>query len=109
MAAPSVATSGIASVPVGTELFVAVATLGGVFVWKVDVSSQVASDITILRIYDVVASGGTSVPAFVGAYSHAQVQDAKYSPPVPVTEYIRCSIENVRGGQRNFRFALLVL
>lgn len=93
---------------IGNELTLLDVAVAGVFVLEVDKNPSAAGDYTELRIYKMVAAGGTRRPLYKGIIEGVQNPDdlIAISPPIPnfLTDAgaLRFTLKQVFGAARSW-------
>jgi hypothetical protein len=101
--------SGTQTAVISTEHVLATKTDNGTYVLAVDTGAMVNGDILELRVYTKVLTGGTARVVYYAAFSHAQGEPNKYSPPVPCDIECKVTLKQTAGTGRDFPWALLFI
>ena len=101
--------SGTQTATIDTEHTLDTETDDGVYVLVVDMGNLANGDIVTLKMKTKAITGGTSRIAFQATYAHAQAEPNKYSPPVPITDELVCTLEQTDGTGRGFPWNLIKL
>jgi hypothetical protein len=92
----------------GTEdVLVAGATTNATYVFKADLTNMVNGDIIECRIYTKALTGSTLHLAWKGAWSNAQINPIKISPPIASDFSVKVTMTQQAGTGRAVDWALL--
>lgn len=101
----TVDSSGTQTATVGTEHMLATPTTNATYVFSVDTVNLALGDLVELRCYDMV-DGTNYRQMWKGTYQHAQINNAKASPPLAVTTQARFSLKQTAGTGRAFPWSV---
>jgi len=99
--------SGTQTATLDTEHTLSTKTADGFYVLGVDLGNMANGDITVLRIYTKMGSGESSTLAYEATYAHVQATPNVYSIPVPVTDEVKCTLEQTDGTGRDYPWNLV--
>lgn len=98
---------------IGTELFLANVNQAGTYTLHVDTTNMAAGDVVVLKIYQMILTGGTALAAYKAIYSDAQSADDVIKISVPIsneltdTNSLRFSLNQTNGTARSFNWKIL--
>ena len=101
----TVDSSGTQTATINTEHMLATPTTNATYVFHVDTVNLVNGDLVELRCYDKV-DGTNYRQMWKGTYQHAQVNNAKASPPIAVTTQAQFSLKQTAGTGRAFPWSV---
>jgi hypothetical protein len=101
----TVDSSGTQTATINTEHMLATPTTNATYVFHVDTVNLVNGDLVELRCYDKV-DGINYRQMWKGTYQHAQVNNAKASPPIAVTAQAQFSLKQTAGTGRAFPWSV---
>jgi hypothetical protein len=101
----TVDSSGTQAATINTEHILASPTTNATYVLSVDTVNFVAGDLLELRCYDMV-DGTNFRQMWKGTYQHAQINNAKVSPPIAVTTQAKFTLKQTAGTGRNFPWSV---
>ena len=106
---PTNITDGSQTATISTEHTLATDTTNKTYVLVVDTGAMVAGDVTELRIYTIVRSGGTERLAYIQVFRDTQNEPIKYSVPVPADISCKVTLKQTAGTGRAYPWKLLSL
>lgn len=101
----TVDTSGSQTATIGTEHSLSTPTTNATYVLSVDTVNLAPGDLVELRCYDMV-DGVNYRQMWKGTYQHAQINNAKASPPLSVTTQAKFTLKQVAGTGRAFPWSV---
>lgn len=101
----TVDTSGSQTATIGTEHTLSTPTTSATYVLSVDCVNFVNGDLVELRCYDMV-DGVNYRQMWKGTYQHAQINNAKVSPPIAVTTQAKFTLKQTAGTGRVFPWSV---
>jgi hypothetical protein len=110
---PTLYASNTTSPTVTTETFLSSPNVAGVYTFHIDTVNMVAGDVLVVRIYQIVLTGGTTRVAYIASYSGTQPADDLIKISVPIgndltdTNSLRFSITQTFGTSRAFPWKVL--
>lgn len=84
-------------------------TVAGVYVLVVDMENLANGDIVYLRLWTKAVHDATSHLAYQAAFANAQLENNKYSIPVPIDTEVIATLQQTDGTGRDFAWNLLKL
>ena len=90
----------------GTEQILDSPTSNGTYVFEVDTVNLANGDYVELRCYDMV-DGSNFRQVYQGSYQHAQINNAKASPPIAVITQAKFTLKQTAGSNRNFPWKVM--
>jgi hypothetical protein len=93
----------------GSEDTLSTQTTAGVYVLVVDMDNLADGDTVVLRIKTKNQTGSSSVLAYEAVFSNAQTEINKYSPAIPISTEIVCTLEQTGGTNRDYDWNLLLV
>lgn len=101
----TVDSSGSQTAVIGTEHSLSTPTTNATYVLSVDTVNLVNGDLVELRCYDMV-DGTNYRQMWKGTYQHAQINNAKVSPPIAVTTHAKFTLKQTAGTGRVFPWSV---
>jgi hypothetical protein len=101
----TVDSSGTQTATIGTEHTLDSPTTSATYVFSVDTVNLVLGDLVELRCYDKV-DGTNYSQMWKGSYQHAQINNAKASPPLAVTTQAKFTLKQTAGTGRAFPWSV---
>ncbi|MEM3008364.1 MAG: hypothetical protein QXU32_13215 [Nitrososphaerales archaeon] len=111
--AVSLFASGTQTATIGTEHFLSSPNQSGVYTLHVDTVNMALGDTLVLRVYQIVLTGGTSRVAYVVTYQDAQPTDDLIKVSLPIgndlaeTNALRFSLTQTTGTGRQYPWKVL--
>jgi len=99
--------SGTQSATISTEHTLVTDTTGKTCVLGVDTGAMVNGDVTILRIYTKMLSGGTERLAYQATFQNVQGVPQKYSVPVPAHYSFKATLQQTAGTGRSYPWEVM--
>jgi hypothetical protein len=97
--------SGSQTAVISTEHVLSTPTTSATYVFSVDTVNFVNGDLLELRCYDMVDATNYR-QAWKGTYQHAQINNAKISPPIAVTTQAKFTLKQTAGTGRVFPWSV---
>jgi hypothetical protein len=101
----TVDSSGTQTATIGTEHILDSPTTNATYVFSVDMVNLVNGDLVELRCYDMV-DGINFRQMWKSTYQHAQINNAKASPPLAVTTQTKFTLKQTAGTGRAFPWSV---
>lgn len=102
-------TTGSQTATISTEHSIATPTTAGTYIFGVDTSNLALGDLLELRIYDKV-DGTNYRQVWKATYQHAQINNAKFSPPWPLSGAgSKMTLKQTAGTGRVFPWSVKVI
>jgi hypothetical protein len=89
------------------EHILAIDTNNGTFQLEADLTNMTYGDLTELRVYTILLSGGSLTQREKGTYQHVQTNNHVASPSVPSDQSVSCTIKQLSGTGRAFAWKML--
>ncbi|MCK5431966.1 MAG: hypothetical protein KAJ03_04440 [Gammaproteobacteria bacterium] len=102
----SSAANGTQVAVISSEHSLAIDTVAGVYILKVDVTNMVDGDELELRLKAKVLTGGSSIETIIGIYVNAQTEDVVYSIPLSSVYSIEATLKQTAGTGRSYDWNL---
>lgn len=105
--------TGTQTATVTTEHFLSSPNVAGTFTLHVDTNQMQAGDVLVLRVYQMVLTGGTTRVAYVARFEGAQPADDMIKISVPIsneltdTNSLRFSLTQTHGTSRDYPWKVL--
>ena len=104
----SVDASGTQTSTIGTEITLDSTTNNGTFVFVVDISAMQLGDVTELRVYTAVLSGGTANQAWKATFGpNPTFNTVTISPPLASDQQANFTLKQIAGTARSFPWKVL--
>lgn len=101
----TVDSSGSQTAVIGTEHILASPTTNATYVLSIDTVNLALGDLVELRCYDMV-DGTNYRQMWKATYQHAQINNAKPSPPIAVTTQAKFTLKQTAGTGRVFPWSV---
>lgn len=97
-----------AALAIGTETQLGTnSATNATYILKINAANLALGDVLELRIYSEDIVGGTLTQAWKGTFSNTQINPLKFSVPVPSDIALKCTLKQVAGTGRTFKWSIL--